>query len=158
MRRRKIGGKVKTQRSMTKRRKALKAARRRLASGKQTNVARLISERDEALEQLAAASEVLQVISSSPGKLEPVFEAMLQNALRICEAKFGHLLLYDGERFHATHLHDVHLSYREFWQQHDPIKPSPSTGLARLASTKQVVHIPDLKAESAYADVSRYAS
>src|SRR4029450_8888992 len=106
----------------------------------------------EALEYQTATREVLNVISSSPGDMKPVFEAMLANALHICEAKFGHLLLYDGERFHATHLHDVPSSYREFWQQHGPIKPSPNTGLARLASTKQVVHIPDLIADSAYVE------
>src|SRR5262249_13087178 len=64
-------------------------------------------ELSESLEQQTATSEVLKVISSSPGDMKPVFEAMLANALRICEAKFGHLLLYDGKRFHATHLHDV---------------------------------------------------
>ena len=53
-------------------------------------------ERDEALEQLAATSDVLQLISKSAGKLEPVFQAMLDNALRICEAKFGTLYLCDG--------------------------------------------------------------
>ena len=106
----------------------------------------------QSLEQQTATSEVLKVISSSPGDMKPVFEAMLANALRICEAKFGHILLYDGERFHATHLHDVPPSYREFWQQHGPIRPSPNTGLARLALTKQVAHIPDLKADSAYAE------
>src|SRR5262249_21920541 len=109
-------------------------------------------ELSESLEQQTATSEVLKVVSSSPGDMTPVFEAMLANALRICEAKFGHLLLYDGERFHATHLHDVPSSYREFWQQHGPIKPGPNTGLARLANTKQVVHIPDLQADSAYAE------
>ena len=113
---------------------------------------RLKRERDEALEQQAATSEVLKVISSSPGDMKPVFEAMLANALRICEAKFGHLLLYDGERFHAAHLHDVPGPYREFWQKHGPIRPNPNTGLARLARTAQVQHIPDLMADPAYAE------
>src|SRR6516225_11401588 len=106
----------------------------------------------EALQQQAASAEILKIISSSPGDMKPVFEAMLVNALRICDAKFGHVLLYDGERFHATHLHDVPLSYRAFWDQHGPIRPSPKTGLGRLAHTKQIVHIPDLKAEPAYAE------
>src|SRR6516164_279391 len=106
----------------------------------------------EALQRQAASAEVLRIISSSPRSLEPVFKAMLGNAMRICDAKFGHVLLYDGERFHATHLHDVPLSYRAFWDQHGPIRPSPKTGLGRLAHTKQIVHIPDLKAEPAYAE------
>ena len=105
----------------------------------------------EALEQQTATSEVLRVVSTSPGDMKPVFEAMLANALRICEAKFGHILLYDGERYHAAHLHNVPLSYREFWEQNGPIRPGPNTGLARLARTKQVAHIPDLKADSVYA-------
>ncbi len=83
--------------------------------------------------------------------MKPVFEAMLANALRICEAKFGHLLLYDGERFHATHLHDVPAAYREYWQKHGPIRPSPNTGLGRIVRDKQTFHIPDLKADAAYA-------
>jgi two-component system, NtrC family, sensor kinase len=106
----------------------------------------------ESLEQQTATSEVLSVISSSPGDMKPVFEAILANALRICEAKFGHILLYDGERYHASHLHDVPPSYRQFWEQHGPIRPGPNTGLARLARTKQIAHIPDLKADPVYAE------
>ena len=106
----------------------------------------------EALEQQTATSEVLKVVSSSPGDMKPVFEAMLANALHICDAKFGHILLYDGERYHAAYLHEVPSSYREFWEQHGPIRPGPKTGLARLARTKQVSHIPDLKADATYTE------
>src|SRR5450759_4441158 len=88
-------------RSMTtepKRRNAPKVARRRgsAAAGLNEKVALLTRERDEALEQQTATSEVLKVISSSPGELEPVFQAMLANAVRICEAKFGVLFRHDG--------------------------------------------------------------
>ena len=113
---------------------------------------RLFNETKEALDRQTATSEVLEVISSSPGDMKPVFEAILSNALRICEAKFGHLLMYDGHSFHATHLHDVPPSYREYWEEHAPICPAPSTGLGRLARSRQVAHIPDLKADPAYAE------
>ena len=111
---------------------------------------RLLNELRKSLEQQTATADVLKVISSSPGDMNPVFEAMLRNALRICEAKFGHLLLYDGECFHATHLHDVPAAYREYWQKHGPIRPGPNTGLGRIVREKQMFHIPDLKADAAY--------
>jgi transcriptional regulator with GAF, ATPase, and Fis domain len=116
-------------------------------------IKRLRRERDQALQLQAASAEVLRAIGSSRGgELTSVFEAMLANALRICEAKFGHILLYDGERFHAAYLHDVPASYRAFWEQHGPIRPKPNTGLGLLVRTKQIAHIPDLKAHSAYAE------
>jgi GAF domain-containing protein len=115
-------------------------------------VERLQRERDEAVELQAASAEVLKIIGSSPGDMKPVFEAMLGKALRICDAKFGHILLYDGERFDAVHLHDVPPSYRSFWEKHGPITPGPNTALGRLVRTKQVEHIRDLKADSAYAE------
>ena len=104
----------------------------------------------ESLEQQTATSDVLKVISSSTGDMKPVFETMLANALRICEAKFGHLLLYDGECFQGTHLHDVPPAYRAFWEQHGRIRPNPNTALGQLAHSKQVVHIPDLMDGVAY--------
>src|SRR5262249_22331019 len=76
---------------------------------------------------------------------------MLANAMCICEAKFGHLVLYDGEGFHAAHLHDVPHAYRELWDR-GPVRPGPKTGLRRVLDTKQVVHIADLAAEPAYAE------
>jgi GAF domain-containing protein len=105
----------------------------------------------EALEQQTATSEVLRVISSSPGEPQPVFEAMLANAMRICQAKFGHLLLYDSEGFHGAYLHNVPPAYRALWER-GPLKPGPKTGLHRLAETKQVFQIADLATDSAYAE------
>jgi hypothetical protein len=90
----------------------------------------------EALQRQAASAEVLKIISSSPGDMKPVFEAMLVNALRICDAKFGHILLYDGERFDAVHLYDVPPSYRRFWEKHGPITPDPNTALGRCGQSK----------------------
>jgi signal transduction histidine kinase/putative methionine-R-sulfoxide reductase with GAF domain len=139
-------------RANTKRKRgATPRARRIPATPLHAEIARLRRELDNALAQQEAAAEVLRVISSSPGELEPVFEALLANAMRICEAKFGHLLLHDGENFRAAALHDVPAVYRHFWER-GPIRPGPMTGLGRLASAKQVVHVADLAAEQAYAD------
>src|SRR5262245_29897012 len=112
---------------------------------------RVLNELRESLQQQTATADVLKVISASPGDMKPVFEAMLTNALRLCEAKFGHLLLYDGERFHATYLHNVPPAYREYWEKHGPIRPSPGTGLGRIVRDKKMFHIPDLRADPAYA-------
>src|SRR5262249_28890469 len=72
---------------------------------------RLLNELRQSLEQQTATSEVLQVISSSPGDLEPVFQAILSNATRICEAKFGTLYLYDGDAFHTASLYNAPPAY-----------------------------------------------
>jgi GAF domain-containing protein len=105
----------------------------------------------EALERQAATDEVLRAISSSPGELEPVFRAILANAMRICEARFGHVMLFDGGVFHAGYLHDVPPPYREIMER-GPICPGPTTGLGKIARTKQPVHIVDLAADAAYAE------
>jgi GAF domain-containing protein len=119
--------------------------------------ARLLNELRQSLEQQTATADVLQVISSSPGELKPVFEAMLANAMRICEANFGHLLLYDGENYHAAHLHNLPAAYREKWEQ-GPIRPKPELALGRLPHTKQAIQITDLKAEPVYDDPLRAAT
>ena len=101
----------------------------------------------EALEQQTATSEVLQVISSSPGELEPVFAAMLVSATRICEAKFGNLFLREGETFRAVAGHG------ELTWQPEPMiirTDDPHIPLARLVETKQRVHVADLRQEPAY--------
>ena len=104
----------------------------------------------EALEQQTATSEVLQVISSSPGKLEPVFQTMLENATSICEAKFGILWLCEGDGFRSVALHNLPPAYAEQRQREPVIRPGPGTGLARVAKTKQVIHVADVRAEEAY--------
>ena len=104
----------------------------------------------EALEQQTATAEVLRVISSSPGKLEPVFETILANATRLCEAKFGTLYLYGEDAFRAVAFHNTPPAYLEYLKR-GPIRPSPGIALGRLRGTKQLVHIADITAEPAYA-------
>src|SRR5262249_50569651 len=106
----------------------------------------------ESLEQQTATSEVLQVISSSPGELEPVFQAMLANAARICEANFGNLFVYEGDAFRIVALQSAPPAWAERWQR-EPVVSIPDKSeipLARLARTKEVVHISDLRAELSY--------
>jgi GAF domain-containing protein len=105
----------------------------------------------ESLEQQTATSEVLKVISSSPGDLEPVFNAMLANATRICEATFGHLWLFEGNAFRAVAVHGT----RGFvdHMRHHPIidlQNSPGIPLDRLARTRELVHISDLRTDDSY--------
>ena len=104
----------------------------------------------ELLEQQTATSQVLQVISSSPGELKPVFDAMLENATRLCEAKFGSLLLREGDAFRSVAQHNAPLAYVEERRRNPLIRPKGA--FARVAMTKRVVHIPDLRAEQAYLD------
>jgi transcriptional regulator with GAF, ATPase, and Fis domain len=117
----------------------------------QEQLDRRTRERDEALEQLAATSEVLQVISSSPGKLEPVFQAMLENALRICEAKFGTLYLCDGGALRpVADTQRAPPAYKEARKRKPRLPPAPDGPVGRVLVTKQVVHIADLKTLQSY--------
>jgi signal transduction histidine kinase len=111
-------------------------------------------ELSEALEQQTATSEVLRVISSSPGELEPVFETMLENAVRICDAKFGALFLYEGGTFRRVALHNPPAALAEE-QERNPIIPRSASYLYRLPETKQVVHIDDVTAGSAPSPIAR---
>jgi GAF domain-containing protein len=92
---------------------------------------------------------VLQVISSSPGELEPVFQAVLENATRLCDAKFGTLNLYHEEIFRNVALYNVPSAYLET-KLHEVIRPHPKSGHAHIVRTKQVVHIEDLTAKPPY--------
>src|SRR5262245_52001992 len=104
----------------------------------------------EALEQQTATSDVLSVISSSPGELQPVFRTILDSAVHICGAKFGTLSLCEGEIFRTVALHGVPLAYAEERQRNPVIHPDPKSAFGRMARDKQVVHIADVTAEEAY--------
>jgi GAF domain-containing protein len=102
----------------------------------------------ESLEQQTATSEVLKVISSSPGELRPVFQAMLDSAMRICEAQFGHLSLCEGDSFRFAAWHDASTS--EDYARIQVYRPDPDAPIARAATSKQVVHVEDYRTEPAY--------
>jgi two-component system, NtrC family, sensor kinase len=105
----------------------------------------------ESLEQQTATFEVLKVISSSPGELEPVFRAILENATRICGAKIGILFRFDDGAYTAVATLGVTAEYKKYLNQ-GPIRAGPGTGLGRVAAGEQTVHIIDTQAEQAYAD------
>ena len=109
-------------------------------------------ELDEALEQQKATAEVLRVISASPGELEPVFQVMLQNAARICEAKFTSLYLYDGDRFRVGAVHNAPAAFAEFRRREPVFHPPPGSGLAQIVATKRTVHEPDMTLDKGYVD------
>jgi GAF domain-containing protein len=108
----------------------------------------------EALERQTATSEVLQVISSSPAELEPVFQAMLENAVRVCQAKFGIMFLYDGEAFRAAALHGTSPAYAEARRRAALVVRDlhPDVPAARLARTKKLIHIADARLEQSYVE------
>jgi adenylate cyclase len=103
----------------------------------------------EALEQQTATSEVLQVISSSPGDLEPVFTTMLENAARICDANFGNVYLWDGNLLRLVAAHNTPPAFAES-RKSAPFRPKPSHPFSRIAVTKQVFHVPDVADLPAY--------
>jgi GAF domain-containing protein len=107
---------------------------------------RLLNELRESLRQQTATSEVLQVISSSPGELEPVFRAMLENALRICEAKFGIMNRYSDGAFVAQAMAGAPPALVDALLR-KPFTPPPGFPLDRMLRTKKVVHTLDASAE-----------
>ncbi len=109
------------------------------------------AELTESLEQQTATAEVLSVISSSPGELEPVFQAMLENAVRICEATVGVMFRYQDGAYTALATRGVTAEFAEYLAR-GPIRPGPGTGLRLLAETSRTVHIADARAGRAYED------
>ena len=139
--------------SEPKRRNAPKgpAAFKASSAVEETKVARLTHELREALEQQSATSEVLRVISSYPGDPQPVFQAMLKNAVRLCDAEFGNIYHWDGDTLHLVATQNAPPAFAEA-RRLSAVHPSPKTPTGRMIANKKVVHIADLRAEKAYAD------
>jgi class 3 adenylate cyclase len=113
-------------------------------------VARLTREPAEALEQQTATSEVLGVISSSLGAIEPVFQTILKKATRLCEANFGVLMLYEQGSFRLVAMHNAPPGYAERRNREPVVRHSTLTPQGRVAATKQLLHIPDVREDVAY--------
>jgi len=109
--------------------------------------ARLLSELRESLEQQTATADVLRVISSSPGELEPVFQAMLEKAVRICDANFGNLFRFDGEKLHKAAQFNTPAALLDALTRRGPFEPTPGSSLDHVMRTKQVFHTADMVAE-----------
>jgi len=117
----------------------------------QSDVAQLTRERDDALEREKATAEVLRVISRSRGELEPVFKAMLENATRLCEAKFGHLYLYEGGALRVVASHNVPPAFDQA-RRRGPFHPPPGAPAGEVIRTKQTVHVADMAATQDYSE------
>jgi class 3 adenylate cyclase len=108
----------------------------------------------EALEQQTATSEVLQVISSSPGDLQPVFATMLESAARICGAKFGNIFRWDGDTMHLVATYNTPSAFAET-RRGSPLRPfhlSPKSLMRRMVTTKTTIHVADVMADAAYVE------
>ena len=127
------------------------------AAGRGTKVARLARDLQESLDREAATSEVLRIISSSPGDPRPVFEAILGSATHLCEAEFGILLSYDGKLFHTAATRNAPPSFLEFLQERGAFLPPPGTPLEQLLKTQALVHRADELIERAPGSPGRLA-
>ena len=110
---------------------------------------RLLTEQREALEQQTATTEVLQVINASPGDLGPVFDTMIEKAMRLCGAAFGSFYTYDGEQFLFAAQRGLPEAFAEFRTQ-TPLKPVPGSQLARAIENRRSLQVLDLKTEELY--------
>ena len=154
-RRSRAGGKA----SKARGREALKTKRRDASTTVPSSapigdaeVARLTRELNEALEQQTATSEVLQVVSSFPGDLQPVFDKMLEKAAGICDAKFGNIYRWDGELLHLAATHKTPPAFADA-RRRTPLRPDPKLPLGRVIATKALVHVTDAAAEEAYTEL-----
>src|SRR6185369_10285881 len=125
-------------------------------AGLEQKVEQRTHELSESLEQQTATSQVLQVISSSPGDLKPVFDTMLDNATRICEAAFASMLLREGDAFRRVAIHNAPQAYLEFNERSPILTPQAASSLKRFVETKKVLHIPDMAAEAPEDPITKF--
>src|ERR1700689_4148255 len=123
------------------------------AAGEATEVARLKRELHEALEQRTATSEVLRVILSSPGELQPVFQAMLANAVRICEAKAGNIYRWEDSALRLVTTHNTPPAFAEFLRR-TPVHATANNPVGRMQKTRSLVHTADLARQQSYLERS----
>jgi GAF domain-containing protein len=116
--------------------------------------ARLLTETREALEQQTATAEVLQVINSSPGDLAPVFEAMLEKAIHLCEAAFGDLGIFDGEQYRWVAAHGI----PDFAEYSFPLRPDGNSPMEQLTRGERLVHLADVRQSDAYRELPAFKS
>jgi len=113
---------------------------------------RLLNELRESLQQQTATADVLKVISSSPGDLEPVFNAMLENAVKICDAKFGTMLRVEGDGYRVVAMHGAPMAYAKERRHNPLLRVGPTNPLTRLARSRELQHIADIRTDQAYLD------
>ena len=112
---------------------------------------RLLNELRQSLEQQTATADVLKVVSASPSDLQPVFATMLENAVRICDAKFGNIYRRDNEALHIVATHNTPLAFVEALRR-SPYRPDPKNPIGQMMATKTLVHVKDVRSEEAYID------
>jgi class 3 adenylate cyclase len=159
----------------TRRRKTMKvqarreatAARRRRSSAadlqkqldqRNRELAEMQEHLAEALEQQTSTLEVLRVISSSSGELKPVFKTILENAVRVCGAKFGNLWLRNGDNFRIASTHGAPSAYRYFLRREPVVRADPQLTMWQVVRSKQVVQVPDITAISSHGSEVRIAA
>jgi class 3 adenylate cyclase len=164
MKGRKAGGKSEKRRdrktAKPKQSSGSRAHIRRTSSGirKVADIQQLIQERDAALDQQAATSEILEVISRSTGDLQPIFAAILQNAVRLCDASFGDIYSWERGALHLLASYNSPPAFAEQRRRSERIPPSPDSPTTRILATKSPVHIADLTKDGAYVEKRSRAS
>ncbi|HEX4410422.1 MAG TPA: GAF domain-containing protein [Xanthobacteraceae bacterium] len=125
------------------RRSAAKNASARHSDGNRKNgTARLKRELDEAVQAQSATTQVLQMIASLHGDLQPVFDAVLANAMRLCDAEFGNIYRWDGEALYLVAWRNTPAAFAAY-RTRAPFRPSTTSLIGRMVRTKSVMHVAD---------------